>query len=343
MTVLAVAGLAAAAAPAQQQDDQPRQRDQQGWGQQQPNRQRQQQQRQAGIQPDSVSIVGLDLDGDGQVDTVYEISEYDFQQAMRQYQQERARGGQQPSRRQQQAQQRPMRSQMGQPEGQIEAFADLPLDEDSAPRTLQPVQLSGTVQAAATARLVGHGQPHQLVRLQLDDGRNVYADLGPAGNLRNQDIQINRGDQIQVTGKAAMLNNRPVIFATRLETDQGNVTIQRRMQPLMQQVGGGTGARMQTAGYQMEQKLADLKGTVVSKETITFGQSEPYALVHLRLDDGQTALVNLGPERELKDTPVQRGDQIEVQASEVDLFGQRVFHAKELMTNGRTKQIQQER
>lgn len=299
----AAAGLAAPIAAAQEQQDQ------------QPQQQR------TRIQPDAVTIVGIDLDHDGRTDTVYRISRFDFEQLREQARLEKESGG----------------------SGSGASLMQTSMQGQT--------RLSGTIEATKTARLEGMPRAHTVAKIRKDNGDIAFADFGPAD--LNQ-VQLQEGDKVEASGRIMIINDRPVLFANRLETDEGAVNIQRGrgmgqgMQATRQGRGQGRGMmqrqqqpqepRMQSAAYGDQREI---EGRITSKEQLKIGNSQPYTLVKVRTSRGEEHLVNLGPQQQLRDLNIEQGDTITVKARGIQLLGETMYIADEIEADGRTKQIQQ--
>jgi hypothetical protein len=308
LLVAAAAGLAAPWASAQQRQEQDKDEKQHP----------QQAMDTAQLEPESVTIVGVDLDGDGQTDTVYRISRFDFEQLREQAQREKEGGG-------------------------GVTFMQTSMRGGQT-------RVRGTVEATKTARLEGMPRPHMLAKIRKDDGNVAFADLGP---VHMNQVQVQEGDQIELSGRIIVVNDRPVLFADRLRTDEGTMNIQRGMgremgrgmQAGSQDTGRGTmqqrqQPRMQSAAYGARREI---EGRIISKEQLRIGDSEPYTLVKVRTDEGEEHLVNLGPQQQLRDLNIEQGDTITVKARGIELLGETMYLADEVEADGRTKQIKQRR
>jgi len=199
---------------AAQQSDQPQgQDDEQQQQQQQQRRQRRERQQQraeqqrgqrrqpgrAGgrpairVEPEGWVEVMVDYAGDGRVDRVETIYVLDLERAT-QASAMRRRG-------------RPMPS--GQPIGQV------PLRRIGRPAG---GAVQGTLKNLTETKLTGMGnQPHLLARVETEQGRTVRVHLGAKSALKDLDLQ--EGDTVTVHGARGLINDRPMLMATRVETD----------------------------------------------------------------------------------------------------------------------------
>jgi len=238
-TLIGLAGAARAQSPQQRQQDYEQQRRQnlerqferqQRQMQWQQQRMRDQQDQQPFgqqpmdpefIDPQMIVVVGVDIDQDGQSDAMYFVPGEVVRRLAREHRDQQQAGmGSMQLRPWARLQQTAVRD-----EGD---FEDLPLS--GAPGRMRQAQLSGTITETRTAQLIGQSEPSKLAKVRLNDGSTVFADLGPAQNFR--DVQLARGDQVSISGSPVWINNQPVIFASRVQTEEGVIPVRR------QQAGG---------------------------------------------------------------------------------------------------------
>ncbi len=399
MTLAALAGTAAGQSAQQRQQEYERQRQQnlerqferqqrQMQGQQQRMRERQsfdeqspsqwQTQQRFGqqqfdpefIDPRMIVVIGVDIDEDGRADATYFVPGEVVQRLAREHRNQQRAG---------------MRSMQLQPWVRLQQtamrgegdFEDLPLS-GAAGQTRQ-AQLSGTITETRTAQLVGQSEPSKLAKVRLNDGSTVFADLGPEQNFR--DVQLSRGDQVSITGSPVWLNNQPVIFANRVQTQESVIPVRRqptggrafrqqdqwsqrqqqdqwspRQQPRQQDQWRRPDQferqqrwreqefrqqpRFQT-GMMQQQEPIHISGAITETDEVTIGDSDPYTFVKLRDDSGATGWVSLGPSQDIHDLDLQRNDRIEVLAIPVELQGETVYYANQLRADGQTMRLSQ--
>lgn len=105
-------------------------------------------------------------------------------------------------------------------------------------------QITGQVMKQKEVNIAGTDMSHKVVLLQTQKGQQVAVDLGPTDNLQNIDLQ--RGEQITVTGKPAKVSQKFVILAQQLKADGQTINIRRpQTQQQMQQQRGMQRGSMQ--------------------------------------------------------------------------------------------------
>lgn len=134
-------------------------------------------------------------------------------------------------------------------------------------------------------------QVHLLARLRQDDGSYERVALGPAGGAGG----VREGNQISGVGERGILRGRPTILADRIQLDGVYFGIERHD----------------------GRKVRSYVGEMV---TLSRVRLEELGGVHLmgpmRLDDGQTVRVLLGPLSDVRKTNLQSGNRVEVWATE---------------------------
>lgn len=99
-------------------------------------------------------------------------------------------------------------------------------------------QISGKVMSAKTVPIRGTNEKSVAVMLKTEKNRRIVADLGPVSQLRQQDVRLQRGENITLTGRPAQLGDREVFFAQKLHADNKTVSVDRRKVVQQQQQQG---------------------------------------------------------------------------------------------------------
>jgi hypothetical protein len=255
-----------------------------------------------------------------------------------------------------------------------------------------------------TKRLEVPGSDEEIVTalLETNQGR-VVADLGPCEELRENNCQIHKGDQISAWGHFTRVGNGYVFVADSLRKDGHTVEIDRTwtvttqqlrneanaMQPYassssqqQSQQGGqqsqqyqqgqqGTQSRQGSRyyqgtssqdGYQQEDQQQgsrrsyrssqqdggssqQFSGRVMRAQRIDLpGMQTEMLLAHLQTDDGQQMCALLGPENELQDVRVNKGDQITVRGPQTWVSGHPLILAQQVTgANGQSAQVSMQR
>lgn len=144
-------------------------------------------------------------------------------------------------------------------------------------RSAQRRQVNGIVVNAKNVAV--RDTDHRVVKLRLDDGRTVLADLGPAADLRRLDLQ--NGDPLAVRGPAMQVGERRIVVARQLRA------------------GGRT--------YDVERRQTELRGTIAGLRTFEVRGTERQMAI---LDTGARRwILDLGP-RDALETELNRGEHL---------------------------------
>jgi hypothetical protein len=233
-------------------------------------------------------------------------------------------------------------------------------------------QLHGEV--VRTKRVETARTPCLAVLLQTDDGRRVVVDLGPAQDLRNEDINIRSGSDLRVRGRYTTVGEYRVFMAHEVRSDGQWVEVSRRAQPSEQQFReeermrarggrededrasarrtqrggeeesaeeperGGREANWQIDGMSFRQ----LNGEIRRMHEIRLPEfKEAFLVALMRTDQGRKALAVLGPADELQDLDLRDGDHVAVQGLCLTVDGHPVCLTQQLRAHGQTLQAAQ--
>lgn len=263
--------LLAFPAAAQQQGQQQQQQRAQQQGQQQ------MQQRNLQAEPMGWVRIGYDVDQDGQFEAVEQIYAFDLERARRASQQ-RMQGGQQGMQGGQQGMQQGQQFQPTQ-------FRQ----QQQRPQASQQrqIRVQGEIQNLDTVKLGGGEGTHVVAKIETQQGRTAKVNLGKRDQI--DDLDLEEGDNINVIGRSGTIDGRRMLIAQRVQSGDRNVTIQREPTEPMQR----------------------LRGTIQQTRTEQFrGVDQPQVVAKVQLQNGRTALVNLGPEDKVKN--LEEGDEIAV-------------------------------
>lgn len=93
-----------------------------------------------------------------------------------------------------------------------------------------------------------------------------------------------------------------------------------------------------TYGYNRTSNDAEIQGKVENFRNISLqGEKDSHRLVRIRMQDGETKIVNLGPETRLSDLDLQSGDQVSIKGQEKTIDGRTVIFADQVKVDGREK------
>lgn len=192
----------------------------------------------------------------------------------------------------------------------------------------------------------GSRDQHSLVRLRLEDGRRVVADLGPKRNLDR--FSLSRGDRIQLRGERAIIDGRSVFLTRQIRLDGQTIQIQRQGE-WAQRGSQRQESRGQSATEQRRTSMDtyELSGRVDGFRTVKLrnhrGTSSEHSLIRVRLENGQEAVVDLGTRKSLEDLELQKGDRIRIQGHRGTIDGRTVLMANQIRVGEETFNIQRSR
>lgn len=221
-------------------------------------------------------------------------------------------------------------------------------------------QVNGSLQSYREINLQGQPEPHTIVKIRTSDGRIALVDLGPRVDLREMNLE--QGDTVVAEGRRGTINNEPVLIATsiRAEGQSRELRTSAVGDELWLQ---GTRDRDDQAAPRRERNMTSRQYRTTQEGQMTAaagptrlhgdlqsfgrvqlqGQQAAHTIVELRLDDGQRALVNLGPKVDVQDLDLERGDTITVEGRRGRINRQPVLMATSIEVNGERTQIQQPR
>lgn len=271
----------------QQRDDQQRM-DQTQRGQR--SQQRDQASRGIRVIPQGWITIGADYDNDGRFDALETIYVYDLQQA------------------QQRSRQRANVQQQSNRNGGSDARQASSSQQQNADR--RTLEISGTISDTKTERIAGQDSEFLIAHIDTDRGDRMCAVLGPKQKLDRLDLE--QGDQIDVQGVRARLNDKLVVMADKVSHDGRSVQVD------LPEI----------------QRLKRARGTIESLRTVSFrGFDSPFVIAEVTTMNNRKQLVNLGPEKKLKKLELQEGDELRVLARPGTVNGQPAMIAQEIFAN----------
>lgn len=197
--------------------------------------------------------------------------------------------------------------------------------EEQKPRSKRSAnqfdRVEGKVRDVKAIALTGLGEKHVIVRLDTEDNRTAKADLGP--EKRVSDLKLKEGEPIVIMGTPGTINDRPMLMAHWVEIGDKRQAIKRPQ----------------------DRNLKRYSGRIVKTKKTTFGEDSPnHLMARVRMDDGTTTIVNLGPEKELQNTlNIEKGKSFSMLARPVNINGQRALVAEVLNVGDRTVDIDWEK
>lgn len=169
--------------------------------------------------------------------------------------------------------------------------------------TVPAIQLQGRIDDIRWISLYtpdGEQERHSFIRVRLEDGESRMVSLGTHGEP--EDLELRRGQDIDVTGFTARVDDRQIVIADRIEVRDELVTL----------VG----------------RVADFR------EVNLTGTRDRNLVVRMDLVNGERTLVDLGPGTTLDDLNLEKGDRIQLDGVRQEIAGRPVIVATRIRVEG---------
>lgn len=171
--------------------------------------------------------------------------------------------------------------------------------------------LKGEISNLKAVNLAGLKRSRLVAKV--DAGKRGIATviLGPKAALSGWDLQ--RGDQIEVEGVRARLNDRDVLMAARVSHDGQSKKIDLPERRNMKRV----------------------KATVRSTREVRFRRfDQPFVIGQVETKSGDREIVNFGPTSKVGELDLQEGDEVRLLVRQGRMNGRPVMVAKEIRSGG---------
>ncbi len=173
-------------------------------------------------------------------------------------------------------------------------------------------QVQGQIQEMTTIKLADFDENHVIARIRTRQGQTAKVDLGPEKKINELNLQ--KGDQITVHGRSGTINEKQVLMAFRLDSGDQRVSIRRPG----------------------DKSMRRYSGEILKTRTVTMGQkNEQLVLARIRLDNGTTTMVNLGPTSQIANLNISSGQQVSMLARPVNISGRRALVVEQLQVDGK--------
>lgn len=178
-------------------------------------------------------------------------------------------------------------------------------------------RIEGKIREMNTVTLTGLDEKHVVVRLDTDNDRTAKVDLGPEKRFSN--LELEKGDTVVILGTPGTINDRSMLMAHWVEIGDKRYTIKRPQ----------------------DMNLTRYTGEIIKTKKTRFGDETPeHLMARIRLDDGSTTIVNMGPEKELRNAlEIEEGKTFSMLARPVNINGKRALVAEVLNVGDRTVDI----
>ncbi len=206
--------------------------------------------------------------------------------------------------------------------------------------------LSGRLDGWQKRNLQGQRDSHTLVKMRLENGRSAIVNLGP--NVELSRLNLDRGDRILVKGDRGRIDGKQVLMAQRVRIDDRTIRMNNWDPKASDQRRSADAQRNRSATRDQyynqnrsdwytqdrdrartQASSAQLRGQLDGWQKVSLnGERDDHTLVRLRLEDGTSKIVNLGPNVEVSRLDLDRGDRIAVQGVRGSIDGKSVICAK---------------
>lgn len=208
---------------------------------------------------------------------------------------------------------------------------------------------------------IGGREPYLFAKVEDDNGQQRIVNLGPSDDVADK---VSEGDEIEVRAINVPMLDRNIYHAVALRTDDGERVRVRQIQDpeiraaLRERVRERLASqRFQTTGFRQPGsdqdasrelglnapdtgRMTSIQGNISELKKVALDDKEPYVVATVEDDSGKERTVNLGPADEVVGL-VNEGDDIEVWAVRLPVFGRDVYHALMVNANGQTQRIHQ--
>ena len=100
--------------------------------------------------------------------------------------------------------------------------ADLPFN----PRSITTVQ--GAIESLDTYRIEGTSMEGLRLHVRTDAGRDVVVNVGPRSHLERENIDLQAGNQVTITGSSVHMGGQDVIVASQIRTGEKTLNLRDR-------------------------------------------------------------------------------------------------------------------
>ncbi len=203
--------------------------------------------------------------------------------------------------------------------------------------------ISGTVQSVTRQQRPGLGTgTHLSVRTAA--GQTVDVHLGPTQYLEQQQLRIQQGDTVEITGARTQIGGQTVMLARQVRHDNRTVTLRSDDGKPMwagTQAGRGRGAGVGQAYRVVPYDAATettIRGTVENIQV--YARPDMVVTTHatIRTPAGESVTVELAPRSYLaqQQLTLNRGDEVQITGARVQYETDEAMVARQLIKGGRT-------
>lgn len=190
-------------------------------------------------------------------------------------------------------------------------------------RSMKTVTFNGTVDGFRKVNLQdseGKQDEHTFVRIRLEDDDARVVSLG--SRLIVTDLDLEKGDEISVSGRNARIDNRDVLVASSIEVDDKLFRVRKHNRP-------DTGQQFPITGTVKD----------VSMTSLSDNSREKNLLIRMELENGKTCVVDLGQGTTLSDLDIEEGSEIRLQGKKTKVDGKSIIVARTISVDGDTTRV----
>lgn len=195
---------------------------------------------------------------------------------------------------------------------------------------LRPIseRITGQLEELREVQVALAPQDHTVVRFELDDGRIVFADLGP--RLTFEQLALEEGDAVTLAGQRRWIDGTPLFEVARI-SGAGQVWEVR------QQQGAADGSRA------ADGRTRTLEGRILGFQHVGVRTGGQHVLVKLATDQGRAAIADLGEHDHLEGLGLEKGDRVSLRGQWLWIDGHLVFWSQRLSGAGQTEPVRLQR
>lgn len=161
-------------------------------------------------------------------------------------------------------------------------------------------RLDGTIEGLREMKLKqssGATGTYTIANIKLENGKNAIVNLGRSSRLEN--LKLKKGDSIQAVGRRGTIAGKTVFVAQKLKSGEKTIDANPVIRLSDQQIA-------------QKQNEKTVSGTVADVSQSTSRAQNDHTLLNLRLENGQSATVDLGPAASLEKIDLQEGEKVTV-------------------------------
>ncbi|KAA5545477.1 hypothetical protein FYK55_07465 [Roseiconus nitratireducens] len=271
------------------------------------------------LEPAGWVRIAADYDNDGQYESIESIYVYDLERARQDSRNRANRQANRQARQQQDRGQQDQNSRWNGRNGQSneESYTAMNRSTDSTANAKQRSEsVEGKIVEKRMEDFAGIDGKQVIARVKTDDGRTAKVCLGPASKLKPLDLQ--QGDRVSVQGERGRINGKTVLMAQKVSSGGDNVSVELPSSRFLKRV----------------------RGEVLQSRKAKFrGQDERHVVARVRLVNGKSELVNLGPVSKLNSLDLENGDRVSLLVRPGRINGTPAMIAEQVRNDGETVEL----